>query len=177
MKKIATVIMLLFLALPFSLFASEEGTRHITGEGKNIYFMNDRVFGTIDGHPLWADYTCGSEINGKIDINNTYHSFTLRYRKGGDFIADGTFGPMKLALEKIERKGQKTLFHILLDDKEYIFSIRYERFQEGHMINSIIEGKDGKGRPVKLSVDGRLCPFATSGIILIVVGAVTLSAA
>ncbi len=51
--------------------ASQEGTRHITGKDIDIYFMNDKLFGHIKKHPLWAIYNCGSDIKGEIDVNGT----------------------------------------------------------------------------------------------------------
>ena len=43
------------------------------------------------------------------------------------------------------------------------------------MVNSIIEGELAEGMKIKLMVDGHLCPFATTGIILITVGSLVLS--
>jgi len=39
------------------------------------------------------------------------------------------------------------------------------------MVNSIIEGTLDAGGQIRLRVDGNLCPFVTTGIILIVSGA------
>ena len=50
--------------IPPAAAGFDEGTRHITGSGADIYFMNDKVFGTAAGRPLWAIYNCGESING-----------------------------------------------------------------------------------------------------------------
>lgn len=176
MKKLLTGILLFFMTFPCPLFATEEGTRHITGRDMDMYFMDDKVFGTVHGCPLWAVYNCGSEINGKIDLSGTYHTFRLQYPREGDIIVTGNFGPLPLSLNRIEKKNDRVLYHLSVESKSYVFSIRYERLEEDHMVNSIIEGEDGQGNPIKLNVDGPLCPFATTGIILIVVGSVALSA-
>ena len=42
------------------------------------------------------------------------------------------------------------------------------------MVNSIIEGKVTTGEQIKLTVDGHLCPFATTGIVMIIAGSVAL---
>ena len=59
--------LLLFLLSMSELYAGE-GTRQIVGDNVNVYFMNDKVFGTAFGNPLWADYRCGTDIKGEIDI-------------------------------------------------------------------------------------------------------------
>jgi hypothetical protein len=69
------------VASPIPILASGEGTSHITGTGNNIYFMDDKMFGTIYGHPLWAIYHCGSEIEGQIDIQGTYHHFDFNMNR------------------------------------------------------------------------------------------------
>jgi hypothetical protein len=38
------------------------------------------------------------------------------------------------------------------------------------MVNSVIEGSVGEGKKIALTVDGQLCPMATTGIILIAAG-------
>lgn len=50
MKKIAPSIgsTVLLLLLSVTTFASQEATRHITGEDIDLYFMNDKLFGHID---------------------------------------------------------------------------------------------------------------------------------
>ena len=65
------------LALSGAVFASEEGTRHITGDNVDVYFMNDKVFGHVGKHPLWAIYNCGTDIKGEIDVDGTYHEFQM----------------------------------------------------------------------------------------------------
>lgn len=150
-KRLYILIALLLLTCP--ALASDEGTRHITGTGMDVYFMNDKVFGIAgrlvetendrssphlggNGHPLWAIYNCGSDINGEIDIDSTYHLF--------------------------------------VDEKECLFSIRYEKVEDDHLVNSIIEGKLQNEKEIRLTVDGPLCPFATTGIIMIASGAYAL---
>jgi len=76
--------------------------------------MNDKVFGTTgrlvetendrafprkagNGHPLWAIYNCGSDINGEIDIDGTYHYFAFKYRRQVDRIITGKVGPLKMS--------------------------------------------------------------------------------
>jgi hypothetical protein len=137
--------------------------------------MDDKVFGTVKGHPLWAVYKCGSEIRGKIDIGGAYREVHFAYRKGGNRIIEGTFDTLKMALGNIEESGESVIYPVFAGDRAYRFSIRYERVEGGHMVNSIIEGDTGGGNHMRLSVDGRLCPFATTGIVMIVVGAVLLS--
>ena len=73
--------------------ASGEGTRHITGSGVNVYFMNDKVFGAVNGQPVWAIYNCGSDINGEIDIRGEFHTFEFVYHQKGDRVITGKFGP------------------------------------------------------------------------------------
>jgi hypothetical protein len=174
-KKGLMISVLMLLAMPLSMFASGEGTRHITGIGKDIYFMDDKVFGTVNGHPLWAVYNCGSDIKGKIDIKGTYHHFSFRYQNKPDRLIIGEFGPLKMALGNIQKMGREIIYQVFVGDKTYSFSIRYERIEDEHMINSIIEGGLENGKRVYLTVDGHLCPFATTGIIMIVVGSVVLS--
>ena len=57
----------------------------------------------------------------------------------------------------------------------YRFISRYAKQKEMPLVNAIIEGKDGDGRALRLTVDDRLCPFATTGIIMIAVGAILFS--
>ena len=174
-KKILLISILILLTNPISTPASGEGTRHITGAGKDIYFMEDKVFGTINGHPLWAIYNCGSDINGKIEIKETYYNFHFQYGRQTDSLVTGDFGPLKMALGNIRKSGEKILYQVLVDDKEYTFFIRYDRIEGEHMVNSVIEGEIGNGNLIRLTADGHLCPFATTGIIMIVVGSVLLS--
>ena len=67
---------LIILCLQIDVLAMEEGTRHITGKNVNLYFMNDKVFGTVGNNPIWAIYNCGSDIQGEMDIRGTYHSIS-----------------------------------------------------------------------------------------------------
>ncbi|MCB2170035.1 MAG: hypothetical protein KQI78_20420 [Deltaproteobacteria bacterium] len=162
----------IFLLLPAGLFASQgEGTRHISGSDMDLYFMDDKVFGTADGHPLWSIYNCGTDIVGAIDINGTYHDLNFTYHRDGDQLITGTFGAMTLAMGKIEKTADGLVYHVVAGETPLRFTIRYDRQEDGHLVNSIIEGSAGEGRPIRLVVDGRLCPFATTGIIMIAVGA------
>ena len=162
----------IFLLLPAGLFASQgEGTRHISGSGMDLYFMDDKVFGTANGHPLWAIYNCGADIVGAIDIKDTYHDLNFSYHRDGDQLITGTFGAMPLAMGKIEKTGGGLVYHVVAGETPLRFTIRYEKQEDGHLVNSIIEGNAGEDRPIRLVVDGRLCPFATTGIIMIAVGA------
>jgi hypothetical protein len=164
------------IALPLALmlllpaFAAEEGTRHIVGDGVDMYFMNDKVFGTVDDHPLWAIYNCGSDIKGEMDVDGTYHTFSFEYHKEGDRKITGTFGSLPMALGDIDKTDGGFLYHIFIGEEEFTFSIRYEELEDEHMVNSIIQGAVEEDRRIRLTVDGHLCPFATTGIILIAAG-------
>jgi hypothetical protein len=176
MTRLTTLLLSFFLLLPAGLAASPgEGTRHITGNGMDLYFMDDKVFGTADGHPLWAIYNCGADIAGTIDIGGTYHDLALTYHRDGDRLITGTFGTLALGMDKIERTDGGLVYHVAVGDVTRRFTIRYEKQEDGHMVNSIISGSVGEGRPLLLTVDGRLCPFATTGIIMIAVGAAMLA--
>jgi hypothetical protein len=164
------------LLLPASLSASPgEGTRHITGNRMDLYFMDDKVFGTADGHPLWAVYNCGSDIAGRIDIDGVYHELAFAYHRDGDRLITGTFGELALSMGTIEKTAGGLVYHVSVGQAVHRFTIRYEKQEDGHMVNSIISGSVGEGRPIQLTVDGRLCPFATTGIIMIAVGAALMA--
>jgi hypothetical protein len=172
MTRMTSFLLCLMLFLPISLKASPgEGTRHITGSGMDLYFMDDKVFGTANGHPLWAIYNCGSDIAGAIDIEGTYHNLAFAYHRDGDRLISGTFGMMPLAMGNIEKTADGFFYHVVAGESPLRFTIRYDKQEDGHLVNSIIEGSAGEGRPIRLTVDGRLCPFATTGIIMIAVGA------
>jgi hypothetical protein len=172
MTRMSFSVLCFLLLLPISLDASPgEGTRHIAGSGLDLYFMDDKVFGTANGHPLWAIYNCGADIVGSIDIKGTYHDLNFSYHRDGDQLITGTFGAMPLAMEKIEKTADGLVYHVLAGETPLRFTIRYDKQEDGHLVNSIIEGNAGKDRPIRLVVDGRLCPFATTGIIMIAVGA------
>ena len=96
---VALVIVLAFCSL--AALAEEEGTRHIVGEDLDMFFMNDKVFGTVAGHPLWAIYNCGSDINGEMDVEGNYHKFAFEYTKGGDRKIVGNFGDNEMSLGEI----------------------------------------------------------------------------
>jgi len=160
------------LLLPTSLMASPgEGTRHITGSGMDLYFMDDKVFGTANDHPLWAIYNCGSDIAGTIDIGGTYHELAFAYHRDGDQLITGTFGTVTMTMGNIEKTAAGLVYHVVAGDTPSRFTIRYDKQEDGHLVNSIIEGSAGQGHPIRLTVDGRLCPFATTGIIMIAAGA------
>jgi hypothetical protein len=172
MTRMSFFVLCFLLLLPISLDASPgEGTRHIAGSGLDLYFMDGKVFGTANGHPLWAVYNCGTDIVGAIDIKGTYHDLNFSYHRDGDQLITGTFGAMPLAMEKIEKTAAGLVYHVMAGSTPLRFSIRYDKQEDGHLVNSIIEGSAGKDRPIRLVVDGRLCPFATTGIIMIAVGA------
>ena len=152
------------------VLAADEGTRHIVGDDVDMFFMNDKVFGTAAGHPLWAIYNCGADIKGEIDVGGTYHKFTFEYEKEGDRRIVGTFGTREMALGEVEKTDGGFVYHVFVGETEHLFTIRYEELEGDHMLNSIIEGSVVEGRDLKLSVDGHLCPFATTGIILIAAG-------
>ena len=176
MKKITVSSLLILLCVAFSagVFASDEGTRHITGDGVDLYFMNDKLFGHVDRHPLWAIYNCGVDIKGEIDINGTYHPFQMIYHRGGNRILTGTVGEYFVALGDIKRTKEGFTYQVFIKEKEYAFSIKYERIENEHLVNSVIEGDVGKKKKVKMVVDGHLCPFATTGIICIAAGSAML---
>jgi hypothetical protein len=155
--------------------ASDEGTRHITGDNVDVYFMNDKLFGHVKKHPLWAIYNCGTDIKGEIDVNGTYHEFQMVYHRTGNRKITGNFGSHFIAMGDIRRIESGFVYQVFVKEKEYFFTIKYEEFEHEHLINSIIEGKIGDGKAIKLTVDGRLCPFATTGVILIAVGSLVVS--
>ena len=104
MTRMTSFLLCLMLFIPIGLEASPgEGTRHITGSGMDLYFMDDKVFGTANAHPLWAIYNCGSDIAGAIDIGGTYHELTFAYHRDGDQLITGTFGGLSMAMRGIEK--------------------------------------------------------------------------
>ena len=171
MKRYIILIVILLLTTASTAFGMREGTRHITGSGLDVYFMNDKVFGTANGRPLWAIYNCGQNIRGEIDTGKGYRRFDFTYHRDGDRMITGTFGDERMGLDRIERENDTVVYTVLFGEREVRFSIRYEREDAGHLVNSIIEGKLPDGKAIRLTVDGRLCPFATTGIILITAGA------
>lgn len=165
----------LAVAPPGVVVASEEGTRHITGDNVDVYFMNDKLFGRIGQNPLWAIYNCGTDIKGQIDLDGTYHEFQMVYHRTGNRKITGNFGTHFIAMGDIKRTESGFVYQVFVREKEYLFTIRYERLEDDHLVNSIIEGRIGDGKAVKLTVDGHLCAFATTGVILITVGAMVAS--
>jgi hypothetical protein len=174
MKRTAVVVVLLALLIPTVAVGMKEGTRHIIGKGTDLYFMNDKVFGVVQNRPLWAIYNCGSDIEGEIDIGESYQRFQFQFQNEGARRITGSFGSLEMALGKIERKGKGFTYHVIVGNQEVEFSISYKRVEAEHLVDSLIEG-ELDGRKISLSVDGHLCPFATTGIILIVVGSAVLS--
>ncbi len=156
-------------------FASEEGTRRITGKNIDVYFMNDKIFGHVKNNPLWAIYNCGSDIKGQIDVNGTYHTFDLRYHRGGDQKITGSFGPKRVAIGAITRTQRGFVYQAFIGEKRYSFLVRYERLEKDHLVNSIIEGETDRGEKIKMLIDGHLCPFATAGLILIIAGSILIA--
>jgi hypothetical protein len=137
--------------------------------------MNDKVFGTVNTSPLWAVYNCGSSIKGEIDVKGKYQPFDFTYKNKKSEIITGSFGSLKMSMGKIKKTKSGFLYEVFVNRKKHIFSIQYDKVQNGHMVNSIIQGKIGKNRPVHLKADGPLCPFATTGIIMISLGAAYLT--
>jgi hypothetical protein len=174
-KTILSVLLCTFLISAPASIASNEGTRHITGSEMNLYFMNDKVFGTANSHPLWAIYNCGTAINGEIDIKGEYHKFDFAYHKKGSRIITGDFGPLRMSMEKIKKTNKGFLYQVFVDNTKHTFSIQYENVQNSHMLNSIIQGNIDKKRQIQLKANGSLCPFATTGIIMISLGAAYLT--
>jgi hypothetical protein len=170
MRRSAVILGTLLAFSSVAALAAEEGTRHIAGDGVDMFFMNDKVFGTASGHPLWAIYNCGSDIKGEIDVGGSYQKFAFEYRKEGDRKIVGTFGDRQMSLGDVDKTDSGFTYHVFVDQNEHLFTIRYEKLDGDHMLNSIIEGSLGEGRDFKLVVDGHLCPFATTGIILITAG-------
>ena len=75
--------------------------------------------------------------------------------------------------KKLRNKEVQKISYFL-DEKEFLFSIRYEKVQDDHLVKYIIESKFQNGKEIRLIVDGPLCPFATTGIIMIASGAYAL---
>jgi len=150
--------------------AADEGTRHITGDSADLWFMNDKVFGTAGGHPLWAIYNCGSDIKGEMDLAGASREFAFTYHQEGERRITGTFGDTAMALGAIDKQETGFVYHVWIGDTEHLFSIRYEQLEDEHMVNSVIEGSVGEGKAIVLKVDGQLCPMATTGIVLIAAG-------
>lgn len=170
MQRILTILFILCAVGTLGALASDEGTRHIVGDDVDMFFMNDKVFGTVAGHPLWANYNCGTDITGEMDVDGTYREFEFEYHQGGDRKITGTFGGTDMSLRDIEKTESGFVYHVFVGEVEHTFSIRFEKLEKGHLLNSIIEGSLGGDRNLRLVVDGQLCPFATTGIILIAAG-------
>jgi hypothetical protein len=172
MRRVALILAVVFVCCSVATLAAEEeeGTRHITGNGLDMFFMNDKVFGTVDGNPLWAIYNCGTDIKGEMDVGGKYKTFAFEYTSGGDRKIIGTFDSREMSLGEIEKTDNGFVYHVFVGEKEHTFTIRFQKIDDGHLVNSIIEGSLGHDRELKVTVDGRLCPFATTGIILIAVG-------
>ena len=52
MHRILTTLAIIYAIGTVGALAADEGTRHIVGSDVDVFFMNDRVFGTVAGHPL-----------------------------------------------------------------------------------------------------------------------------
>ena len=106
-KTIAYTVTILFLmfVLVSPLTFANEGTRHITGNDVDIYFMNDKVFGTVSGYPLWAIYNCGKDINGEMSHNGNTREFSFLYNHQGNPLINGSFGNMQMSLDGIKRQN------------------------------------------------------------------------
>ena len=70
----------------------------------------------------------------------------------------------------MERTEGGLTYNLMIGKEKRVFSVRYEQLQQEHMVNSVIEGEVEDGKKIRMVVDGHLCPFATAGVILIVVG-------
>ena len=175
-KRLRFILIGVLLCTPTLLAASSaEGTRRIAGSGMDLFFMDDKLFGTVYGHPLWAIYNCGADITGKIDLGGGYHDLVFTYHGEGDHLISGTFGALRLTMGRIEKITDGFVYPVAVGEAVYPFSIRYERQTEGHLVNSTIEGRMGEDHTIRLVADGRLCPFATTGIIMIAAGAALLA--
>ena len=128
MKHLFFLAIWVLLILPISSMASPgEGTRHISGSGMDLFFMDDKVFGTANDHPLWAIYNCGSDIFGTIDINGTYHEMAFAYHREGDYLMTGTLGDLTLSMGKIEKTEDGLVYHVIVENRVHRFTIRYHR--------------------------------------------------
>jgi hypothetical protein len=170
MRKLAIALGIVLAFSSLAAMAADEGTRHIVGDGVDLFFMNDKVFGTVSGQPLWALYNCGSDIKGEMDAGGKYQKFAFEYREDGNRKIVGTFGDKEMSLGDIEKTDSGFIYHVFVGQEEFTFTIHYEKLESDHMLNSIIEGSLGKDLDLRLVVDGHLCPFATTGIILITAG-------
>ena len=174
MRRLTATLALVLIATAGIAVAADEGTRHITGPSADLWFMNDKVFGTAGGHPLWAIYNCGSDIKGEMDIAGTFHGFAFTYHQEGEKRITGTFGDTAMSLGAIDKQDGGFVYHVWIGETEHLFSILYQQLEDEHMVNSVIEGSVGEGKKVALTVDGQLCPMATTGIILIAAGSMLL---
>ena len=82
-------------------------------------------------------------------------------------------GDFFVGLGDVKRTKVGFIYQVFIKEKEYAFTIKYERIEDEHLVNSVIEGDVGK-KKIKMVVDGQLCPFATTGIICIAAGSAML---
>ena len=111
-----------------------------------------------------------SRAFGKIE-----REFTEDGAKAGTPAPEEVAASLDLSLGDVEKTDSGFVYHVFVGQDEYTFTIRYEKLEGEHMVNSIIEGSLGSGRDIKVTVDGHLCPFATTGIVLITAGSSLLS--
>ena len=78
-----------------------------------------------------------------MDVDGTYRDFEFEYHSGGDRKVTGTFGDTKMSLGEIEKADGGFVYHLFVGEVEHIFSVRFEKLDEGHLLNSIIEGSLG----------------------------------
>jgi hypothetical protein len=172
-SRILGIVGLVLLALA-SVAGAQEAPRRIHGGGVDLQMEGDLVFGTVGGLPVWARYRCGRDIQGTMEAAGARMDFAFTYAgKDAPRLVTGSFGGREAALERILPLDQGFVYELSLGEDLLEFRIRYHRDVQGHMQNPVIEGRLPGRRAVRLTVEGQLCPFATSGLILMVAGALT----
>lgn len=94
--------------------------------------MNDKVFGTVNDHPLWAVYDCGTEIRGEIDIQGNCHRFHFTYLGEEDSLITGNFGALKISLGKLRKEAGRIIYPIKAGEKTYFFPYGIKKFKKAH---------------------------------------------
>jgi hypothetical protein len=151
---------------------AQEAPRRVRGSGVDLVFADDLVYGSVGGRAVWASYRCGRDIQGAMEGEGTRLEFAFTYaEKGAPRVVSGSFGGREAALERIVPVEQGFVYDLSLGEDLLEFHIRYLRNAQGHLENPVIEGRLPGRQAVRLTVDGPLCPFATTGVILIVAGA------
>jgi hypothetical protein len=151
---------------------AQEAPRRIRGSGVDLIFAEDMVYGSVGGRPVWANYRCARDIQGVMEGNGTRVEFAFACAaKGAPRVVSGTFGGREAALERILPVDQGFVYDLSLGEDLLEFHIHCSQDAQGHLENPVIEGRLPGRKSVRLAVDGRLCPFATMGVILIVTGA------